>query len=60
MPTQAAIDLLTNGRDDLPEIPIEAVSNGIDLSRFTPTKPGADIYKKFSIPKDKTIISYVG
>src|SRR3546814_15715881 len=30
MPTQAAIDMLATGRDDLPDIPIEAVSNGID------------------------------
>lgn len=60
MPTKAAIDMLAAGRDDLPDIPIEAVSNGIDLSQFRPTKPGAKLYKKFAIPKDKTIISYVG
>lgn len=60
MPTQAAIDMLTEGREDLPPIPIEAVSNGIDLSRFTPSRASASIYKKFSIPTDKTIITYVG
>lgn len=60
MPTQAAIDMLVSGRDDLPAIPIEAVSNGIDLSRFTPSKPSAAIYEKFKIPKDRLVISYIG
>lgn len=60
MPTQAAIDMLVSGRDDLPAIPIEAVSNGIDLSRFMPTKPSEAIYEKFKIPKDHLIISYIG
>ncbi len=60
MPTQAAIDMLVNGREKLPDIPIQAVSNGIDLSRFKPGKPSAAIYKKFEIPKDRLVISYVG
>lgn len=60
MPTQAAIDMLATGRDDLPDIPIEAVSNGIDLSRFKPTKPKAATYEKFGIPKDALTISYIG
>ena len=60
MPTQAAIDMLTEGREDLPDIPIEAVSNGIDLSRFRPTKAKVATYKKFKIPQDATVISYVG
>lgn len=60
MPTQAAIDMLTNGREDLPEVPIEAVSNGIDLGRFTPTKPTKAIYKQFGIPTDRLIVSYIG
>ncbi len=60
MPTQAAIDMLASGRTDLPDVPIKPVSNGIDLSRFQATKPGDAIYKKFHIPKDHLIISYVG
>lgn len=60
MPTQAAIDMLVSGRDKLPDIPIKAVSNGIDLSRFKPGRPSAAIYKKFDIPKDQLIVSYVG
>jgi len=60
MPTQAAIDMLTTGRKDSPDVPIKPVSNGIDLSRFQPTAPSDAIYKKFSIPKDRLIIDYVG
>lgn len=60
MPTQAAIDMLASGRKDLPDVPIKPVSNGIDLSRFLATEPSEEIYKKFSIPKDKLIVSYVG
>jgi len=60
MPTQAAIDMLAAGRTDLPDIPIKPVSNGIDLSRFRPTKPTDAIYKKFFIPKDRVVVTYVG
>ncbi len=61
MPTQAAIDMLVAGREDsLPDLPIEAISNGIDLSRFKPTKAKAATYKKFGLPKDVTMISYIG
>lgn len=60
MPTQAAIDMLTAGREVLPDIPIEAVSNGVDLSRFTAKPASAEIYTKFRIPRRKAIISYVG
>ncbi len=60
MPTQAAINMLTSGREDLPDIPIEAVSNGIDLSRFTPSKPTRDIFARFGIPTDQLVVSYIG
>ncbi len=60
MPTQSAIDMLAGGRSDLPDIPIEAVSNGIDLSDFSPTQAPAAIYEKFDIPKAPKIITYVG
>jgi glycosyltransferase involved in cell wall biosynthesis len=60
MPTQAAIDMLTSGRDELPDVPLEAVSNGIDLSRFTPAKASKAIYEKYNIPTDHLIVSYIG
>ena len=57
LPTQAAIDHF--GEDRI-EAPLEPVSNGIDLSRFTPTGPSVEIYKKFDLPKNKLIVTYVG
>lgn len=58
LPTQAAIDMFNAG--DKIDIPMEAVSNGIDLGRFTPTQAKPETYKKFKIPTDKPIISYIG
>jgi len=58
LPTQSAIDMLNAG--DRIGVPMEAVSNGIDLTRFTPTKASADTYKKFNIPKNVPVVSYIG
>ncbi len=58
LPTQSAIDML-NASDKI-IVPMEAVSNGIDLGRFTTSKAGAEIYKKYSIPKNAPIVSYIG
>lgn len=59
MPTQAAIDMYKTEKQHA-HLPIEAVSNGIDLSRFKPTKAPTGIYKKFNIPTNKPIITFVG
>ncbi len=40
--------------------PIYAISNGINLTQFTPTKADSAIFKKFNIPTDLPIVSYVG
>ena len=48
LPTQAAIDMFGSAVDKV-ATPIEAVSNGIDLSRFKVSKPSADIINKFKI-----------
>lgn len=58
LPTQAAIDIF-NGEDRV-SVPVEPVSNGIDLSRFTVSSPDPAIYKEFNLPKDKQIVSYIG
>ena len=57
MPTQSAIEMF-----DVAKIttPMEAVSNGIDLSRFTPGRAADDVYDRFNIPKDQPIVAYVG
>ncbi|MFZ2836228.1 GDP-mannose-dependent alpha-mannosyltransferase [compost metagenome] len=56
MPTQSAIDMFNI---DMPN-PMIAVSNGIDLSRFQPGPVDPAIYKKFHLPMDRPIISYIG
>jgi glycosyltransferase involved in cell wall biosynthesis len=58
LPTQAAIEML-NASDKI-DIPMEAVSNGIDLSRFKSGTAPKSIYKKFKLPENKPIISYIG
>ena len=58
MPTESAIKMFK--ATEKMTTPMEAVSNGIDLVRFQPGKPGPEIYEKFDLPKDKPIITYVG
>lgn len=57
MPTGSALSLFNLDRI---EAPVMAISNGIDLKRFVPEKAPKSLYDKFEIPKDKTIISYLG
>ena len=59
MPTQSAIDMFLGDIDKI-KTPIIPVSNGIDLSRFSPDRASDDVYERFDIPKDAPIISYVG
>lgn len=56
MPTQSAIDMFNV---DMPN-PMQAVSNGIDLSKFQPGKAPSELYKKFHLPTDRPIVSYIG
>lgn len=57
LPTRSAIDMFGEDRVDSP---VMAISNGIDLSRFQPTKPSKEIYEKFNLPTDKQIVTYIG
>ncbi len=57
LPTESAIHMF--GEDKV-KVPVEAVSNGIDLSRFTPGDAPDELYKKFGIPKNKKIVTYIG
>jgi len=59
MPTQSALDIFKLSTRKL-NIPVEAVSNGIDLSMFTPSPPPQSIFKKYKIPTDKPIVAYIG
>ena len=58
LPTQSAIDMFNLG-EKFPQ-PLEAVSNGIDLERFTPKKAAQEIYEKFKIPSGVPVVTYVG
>lgn len=57
MPTQSAIEMFNVGKITTP---MEAVSNGIDLSRFTPGEAPAELYRRFGLPQDQPILAYVG
>ena len=58
MPTKLAIREFL-GKKEL-NVPIEAVSNGVDLSCFKPGKASPEIYKKYNIPSNRPIVLYVG
>lgn len=58
LPTQSAIDMF--GISEKFTVPMKAVSNGIDLTQFTPGEAPAELYKTYHLPKDKPIISYIG
>lgn len=59
MPTQSAIDMFNDNVEKI-TTPMSAVSNGIDLSRFAPGEAPAELYKRYKLPTDKPIISYIG
>lgn len=58
LPTQSAIDMF-NASDKV-SVPMEAVSNGIDLQRFKVGAPAKELLKRFSIPTDRPVITYIG
>ncbi|MBC7943466.1 glycosyltransferase, partial [Candidatus Saccharibacteria bacterium] len=58
LPTESAIHMLN--ASDRVNVPIEAVSNGIDLCRFKVGVPSEDLLKRFSLPTDQPIITYIG
>ncbi len=60
MPTEQAVaDLIPQKRKPF-KVPVEALSNGIDLSRFAKGKANPEIYEEYNIPKTKPIVLYVG
>lgn len=59
LPTQSAIEIFGDMVHKMP-MPIEAVSNGIDLKRFTPQHVPKSFYDRFGLPTDKQIVVYVG
>ncbi len=60
MPTKQAIDSLIISRGKELDVPVAAVSNGVDIGNFKPGKPSREIYDKYNIPADRPIVLYVG
>lgn len=58
MPTQSAIDMFDE--TEKISVPIIPVSNGIDLSHFSPGVAADDVYARYGLPKDAPIVTYVG
>ena len=58
LPTMAAINMF--GVTDKFDVPVEAVSNGIDLASFTPDPAPKSLYTRLHIPTDKPIVTYAG
>ena len=58
MPTERAVKWLL-GKHRL-NVPIAAVSNGVDLSHFKPGNASDKLYKKFNLNKNLSTVLYVG
>ena len=60
MPTEQAIeDLIPKNRKRF-HVKVEAISNGIDLSCFSPGKTDRAVCEKYGLPVDEPIILFVG
>jgi glycosyltransferase involved in cell wall biosynthesis len=60
MPTEVAIEELIPKRWQRRKVPVEALSNGVDLTRFKPGKSNQKILEKFGLDTQKQRILYVG
>ena len=60
MPTEIAIRDLAPKSSKIFKVQVEAMSNGIDLSRFKPGKAPKEIYKKYNLNPENPIVLYVG
>lgn len=58
MPTKQAIEHLLKNHEI--NVPVAAISNGVDLSFFRPGKADKRLYEKYGIPTDGKTALYVG
>lgn len=60
MPTEMAIeDLITKKRRKF-KIPVEAISNGVDLSAFRPGQAEQELYQEYGLMRAQPVALYVG
>lgn len=60
MPTEMAIDDLVPKNRRHFKVPVEPLSNGVDLAKFTPGKPAVKVAKKYHLEMNKPRVLYVG
>ena len=60
MPTEMAINDLVPKQSKRFKVEVEALSNGIDLSRFKPHSPDSTVCKKYQIDPSKQRVLYIG
>lgn len=58
-PTKSGIKSFGNHAEKVTK-PIRVISNGVDLSAYAPAKPDPSIYKKYNLPTNKPIVTYIG
>lgn len=60
IPTEVAIgDLVPKNRKHF-KVPVEALSNGVDLSSFSPGKPKKEVLSKYGLEWPKKRVLYIG
>ncbi len=60
MPTEMAIDDLVPKNRRKFKVPVEPLSNGVDLSKFTPGRPRMKVLKHFHLQAERPRVLYVG
>lgn len=60
MPTEVAIEDLVKRNNRKFKVPVEAISNGIDLTKFVAGEPKKEILEKYGLDVQKKRVLYVG
>lgn len=60
MPTELAIDDLVPKNRRRFKVPVEPLSNGVDLAQFTAGKPSPKVMRRFHLDNSKPRVLYVG
>ena len=60
MPTEIAIEELIPENRKRFNVPVEALSNGVDLSTFRPGRASTELYQKYHLDQKRPRIIYIG